>query len=314
MHDARSPLGTDPDQPSRSTLPGPLGQLAAGPVFVVGRARSGTTWVHDMYVAHPEVAGVFESWLFTADQGLLSLLNDATWQKPHTGLAQLMDRPEMIAELRELSANWLARVLEPHHRFLVEKSPRHYRWMEQIVEIYPEARFVHVMRDGRDVAVSVEAAAKSWAPHWQQSFGRSRFMTARSWGTTIDEIRRRAADLGDRYLEVRFEDLKADHRGGIRHLLDFGGMPTDDGVVDDIARRTDFERQHGDESGEDKFRRGGRVGDWEARFGMTSSLLFEIGAGAQLRRAGYETGRMWWRHQPLLTLTDGHRRSQDDRA
>jgi hypothetical protein len=47
------------------TLPAPLDRLAEGPVFIFGRARSGTSWVYDMFHAHPQVAGVFESWIFT---------------------------------------------------------------------------------------------------------------------------------------------------------------------------------------------------------------------------------------------------------
>lgn len=100
-----------------------MADLDAPPVFVVGSARSGTTWVLDAYRTHPLVAGVFESKLFARPHGLSGLLHDDHWSGRRSGLGVLTSRDEVVEVVRELASGWLAGALRPEHRFLVEKTP-----------------------------------------------------------------------------------------------------------------------------------------------------------------------------------------------
>lgn len=291
-------------QPTQPPLPQPLRQLAVGPIFVVGQPRSGTTWIYDILAAHPEAAGVFESWLFTTGQGIGGLFSKAHWnprieQDRETfgkayRLNQLMTRDELVAEMRELTARWLSAVLEPHHRFLVEKTPAHHGSMPMIAELFPQARFIHVLRDGRDVAVSLRAAAESWGKGYFKA--PPAYEGGKRWQSTVRYTRSQGEALDVPFLEVRYEDVRADPHGGIARLLDFCSMPHDDGLVARIVEQTDIGRER--KRGEDRFRRRGAVGDWRARFRLRDRLMFELGSGGLLAEAGYERNRLWWLRRP----------------
>jgi hypothetical protein len=287
------------DASSRSTtVPGPLRQLSEGPVFIVGMVRSGTTWAYDILTSHPEVAGALETALFNPMRGLPVLMASYHWEPnlgdaPSSGLQELMRRDEVVADLRELAAGWLARPLEPPHRFLVEKTPTHAYAMAEIGEVFPEARFIHVLRDGRDVAVSVLAASRAWAPvTWREHYATRFEDVGREWQIRVRAVRRAGRDLGPRFLEIRYEEMKADPAASARRLFDFCDIPHDEGQVSRAVDVTDFERNY--DGGETSFRRRGLVGQWTERFSLRDAALFSRAAGQALVETGYERSRWWW--------------------
>lgn len=287
---------------STNALPEPLRRLDAPPVFVVGEPRSGTTWVYDLLVFPDEVCGILESWLFTPGLGLGSLFDRAHWDAERVeevsrlagrrlGLGQLLTRGELVEQVRTISADWLGRKLEPRHRFLVEKTPLHLHFVETIAEVYPEARFVHVLRDGRDVAVSVDAAARSWNPGWRPLDRRGIYRFAQRWRVAMGHASRLRELLGSRFLEVRYEDLGADPEGAVRRLYAFCGFPEGD-LASRAVEATDFRRYEG--RGEDRFRRRGVRGEWRERLDRLDALLFQLGARDALVGRDYERSRLWW--------------------
>ena len=272
----------------------PLGHLTAGPVFIVGMSRSGTTWVTDIFASHPAVCAVYESWLLSAHAGLGRLFEPPhDWEGERgSGVGRLLPRDELLDEVRGLASRLLARALEPHHRFLVEKSGSHAYAMPVISELFPSARFIHVLRDGRDVAVSVRAATKTWAPDWSRTFGKSITRAAQGWSAIVEAAREHGARLGpDRFLEVRYETVKADPHRSYARMFDFAGMPYDASLLDDVFARTDFDRNYS--ADETKARRAGRVGDWRTSFNMVDVLRFKRGGNRTLVATGYEPTPRW---------------------
>lgn len=246
----------------------------------------------DILTAHPEVAGIYESWIFTKKHGIGSLFAGAHWPSGHSGLGRLLDRAELIREVRDLILRLFSRSLQPHHRFLVEKSPSHLFAIELIDELFPDCRIVHVLRDGRDVCVSVRAAARSWMPDWGSSFGRSVYTSARSWRDAVMKVGQHRARLGDRFLEIRYETIKQDPIGSYRRLFKFCRIPYDEGLLNHIYARTDFDKNFvPNEAG---FRRQGQVGAWRKSFNLIDCVVFNLVAGQALIDTGYETSRRWW--------------------
>jgi hypothetical protein len=257
------------------------------PVFVVGAARSGTTWVYDVLATHPEVAGVLESFLFPTGRGVGGLANLVSRPGPAAGMSRYVPTDDLTRQLRGFAAGLLGRMVEPGRRVLVEKSGEHARSMPGIWRLFPDARFVHVLRDGRDVVVSALAAQRTWAPTW----ARSTYRAAREWVVNARAATESGATRPDQFLEVRYEHLRADPVAGYRALYDFCGLPYDDGLLAHVVDCNDFARQY--PGGEDKFRRGARVGDWRTRFRRADVVQFLAAAGSTLVRLGYEPNHRW---------------------
>jgi hypothetical protein len=282
----------------------PLSGLAAPPVFVVGHPRSGTTWTFEVLEAHPEAVGIFESWLFHDRLGLAGLYDPAAWD-PETvvrnraeigrplGLPALLSRESMTADLRALASRWYAQALAPGARFLVEKTPPHLFFANVIAEVFPDARFVEVIRDGRDAAVSTLAAVRGWNPRLSARGHQAGVRdVAREWAGSIEAGRRQAGLMGERWWQVRFEDLRRDFDATVAELFAFCGMPCDGEVLAHVRTVTDLE---GRGRGEGRFRGAGRVGGWRTHFTLRDAWRFDRVAGQALVDAGYESDRGWWR-------------------
>ncbi len=271
----------------------PFMKLDASPIFIVGAARSGTTWVNDIFAAHPHVASIRESWLFSRNNGLGTLLVDShRWSESPQGLGRILEREKLIELIRQFSCEILSEAIGPNHRFLVEKSPSHLFTMSFINEIFPNAKFIHVIRDGRDVTVSVLAATKSWMPNWKKTFGASISTSAHSWNHAVKRAKRDGQKFGSRFMEIRYEKLHQDPFFGYRGLFDFSGIPYDDEILNYVYEKTDFSRNY--KMNEVGFRRGGRIGDWRSRFNIADAWNFNRIAGETLASLGYVTSSSWW--------------------
>jgi hypothetical protein len=254
--------------------------------------------------SHPDAAGVFESWMFHETLGVGGLFSPLHWDSEITarhereigrpvGLKPLLEPVELREDVRELASRWLAKALGPGDRYLIEKSPVHLHFAQVIAELFPEARFVEVVRDGRDAAVSAIAASQGWNPGLVRETGEVRVQdVAKDWKTSVDAGNRNAQLLTDRWLRVRFEDLRADFSTTIATTLAFCEMPRGQEVIDRMRSATDLARHT---MGDSKFRRGGRVGDWRTRFTLRDARNFDRVAGDALVALGYEHDREWWR-------------------
>ena len=210
------------------------------------------------------------------------------------GLGRIYSRTELVAEVRAIAERWLSDGCVPGSRFAIEKSPWHLSDLESIAEILPRARFVHVVRDGRDVAVSLLAARRSWSRYGGSRASGTIREAARVWSDGIEQGELARAVIGERLLEVRYEALLyADPGAEIRRLFEHCAMPYDEELVERTVAATEFERLP-EPRGESMALRAGRVGDWRRRLGMAHALMFERIAGPTLRATGYEPDSRWW--------------------
>lgn len=280
----------------------PLDRLAVPPIFVVGYERSGTTLLFESIESHPHVAGVFESWLFDENLGLGGLFDPRYWDpsiirkrdevigRP-MGLRPLMERAELVRDVRALASEWLARALGPDDRFLVEKTPVHLYAAPIIAEVFPGARFVEIVRDGRDVVVSSAAASRGWGKEVGRvpTAVRTADM-AREWRISVETGLAHQRRLHDSWLRVQFEDLRNDFTSTLATVFDFCCIPHQAEILETARAATDLGDRPTSEAG---FRRAGRVGDWRDRLTLRDAVRFHQAAGEVLASSGYDTGRGW---------------------
>jgi hypothetical protein len=310
------------------------------PFFIAGEMRSGTSWLRRTVSAHPQISCGHEGSFFGRGYdredipvytGPVSSLTRALavseefkvwhglpWNRWTYGYE------EDLRNLTRLSVDYfLAKeVRRTGKRIVGDKSPQHTANLDELHEIYPDARVIHIVRDGRDVAVSA-------MHHWwrlakdrpggvfeltpeeleirdayladREGFlagGRSIFteerlgQLARRWSYRVGKAHRDGTALyGERYLEIRYEDLLHNPADTLRRVFELLHARRGDAIVERCIRASHFERvsnrPQGEEDSESFFRKG-VAGDWRSVFTERDRKIYEELAGDRLVEMGYE--------------------------
>jgi hypothetical protein len=207
--------------------------LAGRVIFIEGAPRSGTTLLVSMLATHPEIAGTAaESHLF--DRGVGQLFDNHERDARYEGfLSNYVSEPELVDLLRDFCDGVLLTMrerIEPDASRVVEKTPlppRNARQtMERKLEIYPDATYVHVVRDRDAVVRSLMRAP--WADCDEAG-------AAEWWRGAVAAIRETAGAGSARYTEIAYEDLAADPVDAVAGLLGELGLEVDDVVRERLA-------------------------------------------------------------------------------
>jgi hypothetical protein len=211
-------------------------------VFVVGVGRSGTTLLRLMLDSHPDLAITPEThWLTPALRSLEQAPGDTA--RLHRILTEHEFWPEMGVnhfELDEIlkghdadapfeTVRSIYHTYARHHgaKRVGDKTPAHGLAMAEIARVLSEARFVHIVRDGRDVAVSHRGL---WFGPGDDPRDAAIF-----WLWRVREMRQQAEFL-PHYLEVRYEDLVRDPEAVLRAIADFIDLPFHPAQLDSHRR------------------------------------------------------------------------------
>ena len=160
----------------------------------------------------------------------------------------------------------------------------------------PSARFFHIVRDGRDCAVSAWLHNLRVSPTWaKETFGSlANFAPhfADIWVKKIELARSFAATHPESCLEVRFEELHDDEHGVVRRILQFLDVEASDTLITTCRTAGSFERlaggrKRGEENSGSHFRKG-IVGDWRNHLDDTTLERFHERARPLLTELGYE--------------------------
>jgi len=312
--------------------------------FVVGYQKSGTTWLMRMLDSHPEILCKGEGRFFGGGwrqesvkridarrppSSLYNAVLDAEYLRlwiERSVWSRNDDTEEHLTNLTRMAIHYFltGELSKTNKRLVGDKSPLLTpETMEEIARIYPEAKVIHIIRDGRDAAVS--AAHHSWnfgkARNKSYEVSAKRESTRRDpWelreaGEGIfaeDQLRRLAAEWAARvgravedgpvllrghYSEVRYEDLLERPEEEMRRLLGFLGVEATDATVTRCIEAASFEkltrgRDRGEEDPSSFFRKG-VAGDWKTVFIERDRRVFREEAGDQLIKLGYETDLNW---------------------
>ncbi|MBP2704795.1 sulfotransferase [Microbispora sp. RL4-1S] len=210
------------------------------PVFVIGCPRSGTTMLQLMLHSHPRLAVPPET----------RFLVPAYFSRRAYGDMRLADNRRKLAawiaegrntKFRELGIDAADFVQAAMHgpgsfgsvigmvfkcyaeRFgkprWGDKRPSYYRHVEMLVRMFPDAQFVHLIRDGRDCVASLKQMP------WYKP---DSVHAMANWAEAIDFGRRHARKLpSDSFYELRYEDLTTDPETELKKLCAFIGEDYD---------------------------------------------------------------------------------------
>ena len=195
-------------------------------VFLVGSPRSGTTWLHQLLAVHPSIATSGESHVLC--EGLGTLFENHDDADPYMNLSTWVSRAELVGLARQLVDGLFLTVRDrarPGATHVLDKTPDHRPHAALLGEVYPDASFIHIIRDGRDVAASAHDLWAGWGGTYRRIDG-----AAAVWADAVTDIRRHLSGL--RYHEVRYEDLVADPARELTAVLDAIGLPHDRAFVE----------------------------------------------------------------------------------
>jgi Sulfotransferase domain len=314
--------------------------------FVVGFAKSGTSWVARILDAHPEVVCKGEGIFFGrgADLGerrglltptsLYGALADSEYMRAWVERSIWTRGDDVDRHLTNLTRMAIGyflgeKLAASGKRIVGDKTPFVTgECLKEIKSIFPEAKVIHVIRDGRDIAVSAvhhhwnhakdagghlnikpEELAKRDAyrknPAAFLASGESIFDEVRlrkgfaeGWNRmTAKAVQEGSVLLGENYTEVRYEALLERPAEEIGRLLRFLGADDGEETVRRCMETTSFERlSKGRKRGEEdssSFLRKGIAGDWRSVFTKRDKEVFKEAAGDLLIQLGYEKDDNW---------------------
>jgi hypothetical protein len=333
---------------ARGDASSPKFRLGSTPVFfVVGHQKSGTTWLMEMLDAHPEILCRGEGRPFGRDfrrehnkgrrrgyppvslynaiassEDLRSWIERSVWSKRD-------NVNEHLKNLTRLAIEYflIHQLVKTDKRMVGDKtvllSPH---IMKEIGAIFPDARVIHIIRDGRDVAVSTmhhiwnqaedqggttratpAQIAKREAyrenPQKLLESGEGIFPDgwlggyAAQWSANVGKSAKDGPlSLGNSYVQLRYEDLLNRPEEELGRLLEFLGADANEWTLSRCISAASFEKlSEGRKRGEEaaSFYRKGIAGDWKNVFTEQNKQEFKAAAGDLLIKLGYEENNDW---------------------
>jgi Sulfotransferase family len=283
--------------------------------FICGVNRSGTTLLRLMLDAHPQMAIPPETHFVpelikelpddpTVDRAIAVITAQREWADFGFSEEELRERFAALPEVtprtvtRDFFAAYGERFGKPRWG---DKTPKYVRSMRRIQRTIPEARFVHVIRDGRDIALS----------RWDQRSRRGLEgppveRIAAQWDKKIRSARADAPKLRH-YVEVRYEDLIADTEATLRRVCEFVELDFDPAMLSyheraserlaEMAHELPARGSRPEQAADHRLNihaltteppRADRIARWKRKMSDADIAGFEREAGELLGELGYE--------------------------
>ena len=212
--------------------------MAIQPIFIFSITRSGSTLVQRVIAAHEGVATVSEPWLLLPF--LYTMREDGVVAEyTHWLMARAIEdfceqlpgqRDAYREELRGLTLRLYQRAAGEGARYFVDKSPPYYFIVNEIIDLFPDGKFVFLFRNPLSILSSIIET-------WHDG---KLYLSANREDLFIGLPRLIAAYAahGDRAHRIRYEDVVAGEERHLRPLMDYLGIEYDPGAMERFSRVT----------------------------------------------------------------------------
>jgi LPS sulfotransferase NodH len=271
------------------------------PVFIVGCPRSGTSFLYHLLLS----AGGFARFhtqmnVFDVLEPIFGDLRSPAnkkkmmreWLRSKAFAVSGLEAAEIEAKVMEECSNgsdFIRIVMEEVARKQdvdrwIDSTPTNVPHMLRISRDFPEARFIHIIRDARDVALSLDKRHWSRPLPWDKD--RSLLAAGLYWEWIVRKGRSYGATLGPRYLEVRYEDLVEQPQSALKKIGEFLQQELDYARIQETSvgsvkkPLTSFKEDLKDGHFTP-------VGRWREKFPAAQLVWFERLVGSYLVELGY---------------------------
>jgi len=267
------------------------------PVFVVGSPRSGTTLLYHtllssgcfaVYRAETEIFSTIAfRFDFSGAKGLQRLLD--VWIRSDlfqlSGLDAGQFRSRILGECHS-SGDFLRIFMESiarqqHVDRWAEKTPDHLLYAAEIKKTIPDALFIHIIRDGRDVAASMGALGYIPVLPWDRR--REALAAGLYWEWLLGQGRKAVKALGQDYLEVRYEDLVTNPQPTLDRISSFIGCDLNYERIQQVGIGAVLKPNTAFPDSKDPF-----IGRWKTVLSPAIARRLEEMIGPTLRELGYQ--------------------------
>ena len=212
------------------------------PFFIVSAPRSGSTLLRLILDAHPRLAIPPPGWLFhfvypylysygnlNIEDNFQNLVEDIIESPTIKRWPITVNKKEIVSNVEDRTFRGVYEYLHvlyakkfKKHRW-GEKTPRNSVWIDEIISLFPDAQIIHLLRDGRDVAIDISNA--DFLPG-------TVYAGAQVWRNFVSAIKRSEKKArAENFFEIQYENLCSDPDNELGKLCEFLGEEFSDKVL-----------------------------------------------------------------------------------
>jgi hypothetical protein len=263
------------------------------PFFIVASARSGTTMLrlilnqHSLIAVPPESRFITELWQGSPEVETENFLTRlaahprfTAWELPIEAVRRELEDRQRVSYRDAISAAYSAYASSKGKARWGDKTPRYVEHIPFLADLFPDSRFIHLVRDGRDVALSY--ADVSFGP---KTVSRS----AALWAKRVSAGLSQGRPLGPgRYAEIRYEDLVEDPERQLKEVCNFLNVSFEPTMLEgasagneDVLARASVYNPHVTDKPKSRIR------EWRRTMPERHVEIFEAVAGRVLSELSY---------------------------
>jgi hypothetical protein len=211
------------------------------------------------------------------------------WEMPledfYAGANALPPSRRSLASLIHTFYSFHARQVKPTATRWGDKSPVNISRLKEIEALFPDAKIIHIMRDGRDVVASIHELG------WHDSLE----ITCNAWLNNLQAVLDYPnRDDKEKFLELRYESLVADPEGTMIQVCEFLGLDFGPEMFEYFQHPESLgtEARQAHHAGLKRPINGDSIGSWRQRLDTAEQTYVSQRLGPMLTRLGYETDKI----------------------
>ena len=291
------------ESPSSATLVPQPSSASRPPFFIVGSDRSGTTMLRLILDRASDGPSIPPETMFITDfsgvrragelgdHAAAVAFAERVWAHPRVQLWELEGTPPLPPEglTHEEAYRWgieqpyLAYMRRDGKHWWSDKTPPHIDHVDLLADLFPGAKFVELVRDGRDVSLSITGLPFG---------GNNAWTTAKRWASCIRTGEVQRAARPDQVILVRYEDLVTQADVEVRRISEFLEIEYDADML--AVEKTDVSKLQRDQKDWFSNLWGGinqnAMGKWRKKMSERDQRIFLAAAGPELALHGYDDG------------------------
>jgi len=196
-------------------------------IFIIGVPRSGTTLLQKILEAHSKLFAIHN------ETAVFSYKNYFSGNFNPFGLEKSLNKSLLLEAKNNVDyfdkcVRYLMNKPENKGQIFVEKTPQHIQRLDTLVKAFPNAKFVHIVRDGRDAFCSAQK-------HPNVYQGRTLKLFAHYYSKALKRVEK----YRDSVITIKYEDLAKSPKDTVVNLMDQLGLNFEIDQLDSMRRTSD---------------------------------------------------------------------------